>query len=140
MISAIDTNIIISLWDAEKRTHLPALRILEAASSRGGVMICGAVFGELLAAPKRTEEFVKGFLNDANITVDWSSSEAIWRTAGAAFQKHAARRRRQNAGSPRRILTDYFIGAHAVVNGYDLLTLDASIYKASFPTLTIVSD
>ncbi|MGH9946330.1 MAG: type II toxin-antitoxin system VapC family toxin [Pyrinomonadaceae bacterium] len=137
MISAIDTNIIVSLWDAEERTYSPALSILETASSRGGVMICGAVFGELLAAPRRTEEFIKGFLNEANIIVDWSSSEAVWRKAGAAFQKYAARRRRQNAAHPRRILTDFYIGAHALVNGYELLTLDAKIYRAAFPTLRI---
>lgn len=139
MISAIDTNILVSLWDAEEPTYLSALRMLETASSRRGVVICGAVFGELLAAPGRTEEFITGFLNDTDITVDWSSSETVWRAAGAAFQKYAARRRRQNADHPRRILTDFYIGAHALVNGYDLLTLDAGIYRASFPALTIVS-
>ncbi len=139
MISAIDTNIIVALWDADELAHLAVLDILDAASSRGGVIICGAVFGELLACPGRTEEFVNGFLNDADITVDWSSGEAVWREAGAAFQKYAARRRRRNAAHPRRILTDFYIGAHALVNDYDLLTLDARIYRASFPTLTIVS-
>jgi predicted nucleic acid-binding protein len=139
MISAIDTNIIIALWDAKELTHLAVLDLLDNVSSSGGVVICGAVFGELLASPGRDEEFINQFLKDADITVDWSSSEAVWRNAGAAFQKYAARRQRQNAAHPRRILTDFYIGAHALVNGYDLLTLDAGIYRASFPTLTIVS-
>ncbi|MEO6052252.1 MAG: PIN domain-containing protein [Pyrinomonadaceae bacterium] len=139
MISAIDTNIIVALWDAEELAHLAVLDMLDAASSRGGIVICGAVFGELLACPGRTEDFINGFLKDANITVDWSSSEAVWREAGAAFQKYTARRRRQNADHPRRILTDFYIGAHALVNGYDLLTLDAGIYRTAFPALTIVS-
>ena len=139
MISAIDTNVIVSLWDAEKPTYLPVLRMLDTASSRGGVVICGAVFGELLAAPGRSEDFIEGFLNDADITVDWAGGEAVWRIAGEAFQKYAARRRRQSAVHPRRILTDFYIGAHADVNGYALLTLDAKIYRTSFPTLTIVS-
>ena len=86
MISAIDTNIIIALWDAEEVFHLTVLEMLDAASSRGGAVICGAVYGELLAFPGRTVEFINEFLKDTDITVDWSSSEAIWRVAGEAFE------------------------------------------------------
>ena len=138
-MTAIDTNVLIGLLNSDDSLNAVARRILDAAFKRGSLCICGAVFGELLAAPGRTEEFIIGFLNDADITVDWSSSEAVWRTAGVAFQKYAARRRRQKTTQPRRILTDFYIGAHAVVNEYDLLTLDAKIYRASFPTLKIVS-
>lgn len=137
MISAIDTNVIVALWDADEPSYLAALKMLDGAASRGGVVICGAVFGELLACPGRTVEFVDKFLVDANILVDWSSTQAIWRTAGSAFQQYAVRRRRQKAGDPRRILTDFYIGAHAVEHGYSLLTLDAGIYRAAFPKLTI---
>ena len=138
MISAIDTNIIIALWDAKELTHLAVLDLLDNVSSSGGVVICGAVFGELLASPGRDEEFINQFLRDAEITVDWSSSEAVWRTAGVAFQKYAVRRRGQNAAHPRRILTDFYIGAHALENGYDLLTLDTRIYRTAFPALNII--
>ena len=138
MISAIDTNIIIALWDAKELTHLAVLDLLDNVSSSGGVVICGAVFGELVASPGRDEEFINQFLRDAEIAVDWSSSEAVWRTAGVAFRKYAARRRRQKAASPRRILTDFYIGAHALENGYDLLTLDTRIYRTAFPALNII--
>ncbi len=138
MKSAVDTNIIVALWDANERGHLAALDMLDKAAARGGVVICGAVFGELLACPSRTEEFVNGFLDDAEISVDWSSSETIWRNAGAAFQKYAARRRRQKSDDPRRILTDFYIGAHALCNDYRLLTLDDKIYRKAFPKLEIV--
>jgi len=138
MITSIDSNVIVGFWNANDAINMEARNALEAVYSRGSLVICGAVFGELLAGPTRTEDFINTFLKDSEIAVDWSSSEAVWRQAGAAFQKYAARRRRQNAAQPRRILTDFYIGAHAVVNRYDLLTLDASIYRASFPMLTIV--
>ncbi|MEQ1921003.1 MAG: PIN domain-containing protein [Pyrinomonadaceae bacterium] len=138
MISAIDTNIIVSLWDADEQTYLPALGMLETAKLRGGLVICGAVFGELLAGPTRTELFIDDFLNDVDIAVDWASSEKIWRTAGVAFQKYAVRRRRTGAGDPRRILTDFYIGAHALCNGYCLLTLDDGIYRTAFPKLQLL--
>ena len=138
MTSAIDTNVILALWDAAESGHLAALSMLEAASARGGLSICGAVYGELLASPNRTVEFVEQFLRDGNIKVDWSSTETVWRTAGLAFQKYAARRRRQKSGDPRRILTDFYIGAHALCNDYKLLTLDDKIYRSVFPKLDIV--
>ena len=67
-------------------------------------------------------------MKDAEIMVDWSSIEAVWRTAGSAFQKY-----------PRRILTDFYIGAHAFEIGFSLLTLDDGIYRAVFPKLSIFS-
>ena len=133
MISAVDTNVIVALWDVEEHDHLAALDMLDNAASRGGIVICGAVFGELLAGSGRNEEFINGFLQDSGISVDWSSNEPVWRSAGVAFQNYAARRRRGNSGEARRILTDFYIGAHAFENGYSLLTLDDDIYRAAFP-------
>ncbi len=138
MISALDTNIIVALWDADEHDHLTSLDLLDNAASRGGIVICGAVFGELLAGPGRTEEFVNNFLKGAEVSVDWSSTETVWRTAGLAFQKYSARRRRQKSGEARRILTDFYIGAHALENGYSLLTLDDGIYRTAFPKLRII--
>lgn len=138
MITAIDTNVIVGLWDAEDTLYLRSLKLLNNVSAAGGLLICGAVYGELLACPGRTEDFIEEFLDDTGITVDWSSGETVWRTAGAVFQKYAGRRRRQKFPHPRRILTDFYIGAHALCNGYGLLTLDDGIYRAAFPGLNIV--
>ncbi|HXQ32981.1 MAG TPA: PIN domain-containing protein [Anaerolineales bacterium] len=102
------------------------------------LIICGAVFAELLAFPRRTETFLNQFLNDTGIVVDWAIDESIWRAAGKSFQKYAARRRKQRAGQPRRILTDFLIGAHAHENGYSLLTLDEGMYRTAFPKLHII--
>jgi predicted nucleic acid-binding protein len=40
---------------------------------------------------------------------------------------------------PRRILADFLIGAHALVKGYTLLTLDEGMYRAAYPRLGIVT-
>jgi predicted nucleic acid-binding protein len=45
----------------------------------------------------------------------------------------------EDGTEPRRILADFLIGAHAVVSGYKLLTLDAGIYQTSFPKLKIAT-
>ncbi|HMJ08303.1 MAG TPA: type II toxin-antitoxin system VapC family toxin [Pyrinomonadaceae bacterium] len=137
MITALDTNILIALWDRDDVLNSAALTALDDAFARGSLVLCGAVFAELMAFPKRTDEFLTKFLNDTEIVVDWKTDEAAWRTAGRAFRAHADRRRKQRSDGPRRILADFFIGAHALENGYSLLTLDDGIYRAAFPKLRI---
>jgi predicted nucleic acid-binding protein len=137
VITAIDTNVIVALWDADSKTTQAALNALEAAFRRGNLIVAAPVFAELVAAPGRTESFVDRFFEDAGIAVDWHLTEAIWRSAGAASQAYAERRRGQRDSRVRRILADFLIGAHAAANGYRLLTADEHIYRAAFPSLQI---
>lgn len=138
MTTAIDTNVIVALWNKDDIQNLAAQKALEETQERGGLVICGAVYAELLAAPGRTEAFVDGFCEETGIGVEWEFGGKVWRAAGVAFQNYAARRRKQKGVEPRRILADFLIGAHALVNGYKLLTLDGGMYRASFPRLMIV--
>lgn len=137
MITALDTNVLVALWDRDDALNSAALAALDDAFARGSLIISGAVFAELMAFPKRTEAFLKEFLGDTQIAVDWTTDESIWRTAGKAFRAYADRRQKQRVDGPRRILADFFIGAHAIENGYSLLTLDEGIYCAAFPKLKI---
>jgi predicted nucleic acid-binding protein len=137
MTTAIDTNVIIALWDRDTSFSSAAQTALEAAFNRGGLVIAAPVFAELLAAPSRTEAFVDAFLEDTAIAVDWSLDEMVWRAAGRAFQRYAERRRKQRDSGTRRILADFLIGAHAETRGYRLLTLDERIYRPAFPKVVI---
>ena len=139
MTTAIDTNVIVALWDAEDTLHRPARAALDKALSEGTLVISGTVYAELLAAPGRTEAFVDRFCEETGIAVVWELREKVWREAGTAFQRYSVRRTKQRGTQPRRILADFLIGAHALVNGYRLLTLDAGIYRVSFPKLQIAT-
>lgn len=138
MSTAIDTNVIVALWDKEPDLSFDAQSALDRALGGGGLVISTPVFAELLACPGRDETFLDVFLNDTGITVDWDLNESIWRAAGRAFQAYALRRRRQGASAPRGILADFVIGAHALDRDYNLLTLDDRLYRAAFPRLRIV--
>jgi predicted nucleic acid-binding protein len=138
MTTAIDTNVLVALWDKDDALNSAAQAVLDAAFAQGKMVINGAVFAELLAFPRRSETFVDEFLIDTGITVDWTTDESIWRVAGRAFQNYARRRRRQKTSGPRRILADFLIGAHALQKGHSLLTLDDRMYRAAFPQLRIV--
>jgi predicted nucleic acid-binding protein len=54
--------------------------------------------------------------------------------AGKAFLSY-----KQRSGSKTSTLPDFFIGAHAAVRGYTLLTRDAARYRTYFPSLTLVT-
>jgi len=46
---------------------------------------------------------------------------------------------RRRGGSKLQVLPDFFIGAHAVVEGWPLLTRDASRFRTCFPALEVVA-
>ena len=137
MITAVDTNLFIALWDKDPGLSLAAQTALESAFGRGSLVIAAPVFAELMAAPGRTESFVISFLEETSIAVDWDLAEPVWRAAGRAFQSYAEPRRKQRDIGARRILADFLIGAHALTRGYRLLTLDERLYKAAFPGLRL---
>jgi len=137
MTTAIDTNVLIALWDKDDSLNHAAQRSLDEAHSRGALVISAPVFAELLVFPARNAAFVDAFLNDTGITVEWNLDEGIWRLAAEAFQKYASRRRKQGDGGPRRILADFLIGAHAQKRSYRLLTLDEGLYPTAFPRLVL---
>jgi predicted nucleic acid-binding protein len=137
MTTAIDTNVVIALWDKNAALSAAAQTALEAAFNRGNLVVAAPVFAELLAAPGRTENFLNSFLEDTAIAIDWNLDEPVWRSAGRAFQAYVERRRKQGHSGTRRIVADFLIGAHAQTRGYRLLTLDEHLYRIAFPNLTL---
>ena len=137
MTTAIDTNVILSLWDRDPGLNSAAQSALDAAQSRGSLIVAAPVFAELMACPGRNPTFLNTFFREADISIDWRLDESVWRAAGEAFQAYATRRRRHGATGPRRILADFVIGAHALQKAHALLTLDGRLYRAAFPRLEV---
>lgn len=54
--------------------------------------------------------------------------------AGKAFLRY-----RRRGGRRRSPLPDFYIGAHAAVRGFRVLTRDPRRYRAYFPTLTLIA-
>lgn len=48
-------------------------------------------------------------------------------------------RYRRSGGRREQVLPDFFIGAHAAVEGWPLLTRDAARFRSNFPTLEVVA-
>ena len=137
MTTVIDTNVLIALWDTDHSLNSLARAGLDSAFQRGSLLITAPVYAELMASPDRSETFLDDFLQDTGIGVEWNMDERIWRAAGRAFQRYAARGRKQRGSGPRRILADFLIGAYARENRCRLLTLDDQFYRINFPDLVI---
>ena len=54
--------------------------------------------------------------------------------AGKAFQRYRAR-----GGTRTGVLSDFFIGAHAAVEGWQLLTRDPTRIRSHFPTVELIA-
>lgn len=138
MKSAVDTNVLVALWDEDDALNTIAQSVFDRAQRLGGLVVPAPVYAELMALPGRTEPFLDQFFANTGMYVDWKFEERIWRSAGLAFQAFVKRRSRQAPVGPRRILADFLIGAYALAHGYQLLTLDDRLYRVAFPALTLI--
>lgn len=135
-MTAIDSNVLIGLWNPNDSLNTEAQQALDAASDRGQLVIAAPVFVELRAMPGRDEATIDAFLERTGVAVDWKIDERIWREAARANNEYVARRRK-NFKLPRRIAADFVIGAHAAVRGYSLLTFDHRTFRSAFPNLIL---
>jgi predicted nucleic acid-binding protein len=110
-------------WSAEK---------LAAAMDSGRVVINPLVYAEVSVGYEMVEE-----LEELLPASDYER-EPLPYVAGFAAGK-AFLRYRRSGGDERSPLPDFYIGAHAAVAGYRLLTRDDRRYRTYFPSLHIIA-
>lgn len=137
MRTALDTNVLSSIWSGEPSEQAIRIAIHEAAAV-GGLVLCPAVYGELRAYPGVTQEFLDNFLAKTRIVVDSELDSAVWRLAAERFAQYAERRRQSKGGIPKRLLADFIVGAHASLRADRLMTLDRERYEREFSELRIL--
>jgi predicted nucleic acid-binding protein len=136
MRTAIDTNVFSAIWSNEPSA--PALVAqLGTAKLDGALLISPVVFAELHAYPGATQKFLAGFLQTTAVAVDLRLEESVWNEAGKRFALYVIRRRK-SSGTPKRLLADFIIGAHALMQADRLLTLDPRRYAQDFPELRLL--
>jgi predicted nucleic acid-binding protein len=136
-MTALDSNVLSILSSQNPAAKAAAMSGFETAAGRGLICICGPVFAELLGLPGRDAGSLERWLVSLGIAIEWTLDEADWKVAGTAYQGYVGRRRASSGGLPRLMLTDFLIGAHAVVRNYTLFTFDKRLYEAAYPRLRI---
>jgi predicted nucleic acid-binding protein len=61
-----------------------------------------------------------------------------WKRAGQAQAAYTVRRKASGGGLPRRILTDFLVGAHASLGGHALFTLKTADF-GDFPEVPLLT-
>lgn len=137
---AVDTNVFVALFAGDEETSSWARRTLEEASTRATLVVSPAVYAELVAGG-RSSENVEKFFSDSGMEVDWEVGREVWHTAGSRYGSYARDRKRQATDpGPRRILADFLVGAHALhMGGGVLLTTDSRIFGVYFSEVRTVS-
>ena len=106
-------------------------RELERALTQG-LAINPVIYAELAA----------GFLNEGELeaALDFPDLRRLALPCAAAFRAgRAFVEYRRQGGNRRSPLPDFFIGAHAEVEGMTLLTRDAARYRTYFPKLKLIA-
>jgi predicted nucleic acid-binding protein len=128
----IDTNVLLDVVTADPVWADWSVAALDAAAAAGAVWIDDVIYAELLVRFASIES-LDGALRDAQIDVAPMPRAALF-LAGKAFLNYRA------AGGARPgVLPDLFVGAHAAVAGWRLLTRDTGRYRTYFPTVDLIT-
>ena len=136
--TSVDTNILSAIVNQESNARLLA-GLLGELTVDGPLVISAPVWVELAALPFSTPERVQSFLRQSNIRVEFDLPRPIWEAAATAYAQYVGRRRQSAGGLPRRLVTDFVIGAHALLTAGRLITMDARFFGESFPGLELVT-
>jgi predicted nucleic acid-binding protein len=137
MRTGVDTNVFSIIWLGGEHSAV-AGRVLSRCSSEGSLAISPIVYAEMLANPMLGEGQAEVFLEKSGIVIDYTIDPRVWSEAGRRFGAYAKRKRVSGGGEARRLLADFVVGAHALVQAERLLTFDKRRYARDFPELRLV--
>ncbi len=128
----VDSNVLIDLFDEDSEWRDWSDAMMTRAANRGPLVINPIVFAEVSAGFGSLED-VEAALPESYVRREALPWEAAF-LAGQAFLQY-----RRRGGTRPAPLPDFYIGAHAAVAGYTLLTRDPLRYRHYFPTLKVVA-
>ncbi|CAH1665048.1 MULTISPECIES: type II toxin-antitoxin system VapC family toxin [unclassified Chelatococcus] len=131
-MTLVDTNILLDLVTNDQDWADWSIEQLETAALAGPLMINDVVYAELSVRYDRIEG-LDAFIEDAGLELMPIPRSALF-LAGKVFTHY-----RKAGGSRTGVLPDFFIGAHAAVQGLPLLTRDLKRYRTYFPTVELIS-
>jgi len=130
-LTLIDTNILLDLVTNDPKWADWSIARLEEASLNGPLFINDVIYSELSVRYDRIED-LDIMLVEAGIEIIPIPRAALF-LAGKVFVQY-----RRAGGARTGVLPDFFIGAHASVSEFDLLTRDIGRYRTYFTNLKLI--
>jgi predicted nucleic acid-binding protein len=128
----VDSNVILDVVTEDPEWLEWSAAALSRQANVGPLVVNPIVYAEVAARFERIEDLEAALPDDY-----YQRREMPWEAAflaGRSFLKY-----RRRGGERRSPLPDFYIGAHALVAGFTLLTRDARRYRAYFPKLRIIA-
>jgi predicted nucleic acid-binding protein len=128
----VDTNVLVDVLQNDPQWADWSIAQMRAQSSLHALVINPIIYAEVSLSFSTIEA-----LDDVVGTLALELLEIPRPALFLAAKAFAQYRRR--GGSKLQVLPDFFIGAHAAVEGWPLLTRDARRFKTFFPTLEVLA-
>ena len=128
----VDSNVLLDLMTEDARWLSWSAEAVENAADRFRLVINPVIYAEVSIRYSRIED-LEAALPKAMLDREAIPYEAAF-LAGKCFLAY-----RRRGGTKQSPLPDFFIGAHAAVAGYQLLTRDAARYRSYFPRLPLIA-
>lgn len=128
----IDTSVLLDIVKDDPVWSPWSLDAFETASGRDYLAINDVIYAELSSRYETVDEVERAL---ATLGLD---VVAIPRP-GLFLAAKAFKRYRERRGTKTGVLPDFFIGAHAAVEGAALLTRDPGHVSAYFPTVQLIA-
>ena len=128
----VDSNVLLDVITEDEEWLDWSAAAIARAADVSALVINPIVYAEVAARFARIED-----LEDALPRDGYERRPLPWEAAFLAGQCFVKYRRR--GGVRRSPLPDFYIGAHAAIEGLTLLTRDPKRYRTYFPTLRIVA-
>lgn len=127
----VDANVLLDVMTDDPQWYAWSAEQLDACAANTELCINPIVYAEVSVGFARIEELDDALPPEAftRLALPWEAGFL----AGKAFVRY-----RRAKGSRTSPLPDFFIGAHAAIDGMALLTRDAKRYRTYFPTLQLV--
>lgn len=126
----VDSSVLLDVLTEDPNWFDWSSEHLARCAEAGPLVLNPIIYGEISVRFTRIEEL------DAALGADFERRPLPWAAAFLAGKAFLTYRRR--GGSKRSPLPDFYIGAHAALEGLTLLTRDASRYRRYYPRLTIL--
>lgn len=128
----VDANVLLDVMTEDADWIGWSAEALTRAADRHRLVINPVIYSEVSVRYSRIEE-----LEEALPRTMFDREAIPYEAAFLAGKSFLAYRRR--GGVKRSPLPDFFIGAHAAISGYLVLTRDAARYRTYYPKLSLIA-
>jgi predicted nucleic acid-binding protein len=128
----VDTNVLLDVFEDDAEWANWSQDQLDSASATDTLAINPVIYSELSIGFARIEE-LEAVIKETSLTIEDIPREALF-LAGKAYLRY-----RRSRGTKRSALPDFYIGAHAAVMQWPLLTRDVGRYRAYFPSVSLIA-